>query len=77
MKTVLVIIAVLLSVNATACNDHGKKSKGKCKLPPLELRCTECNRWSVRGEEYCWNHSPYKLELKELREKAAKLRIKK
>ena len=76
MKTVLIIIALLVSLQSIACGDHGKKAK-RSKLPPLELRCTECNRWSVQDEEYCWNHSPYKLELKELREKAAKLRIKK
>jgi hypothetical protein len=76
MKTVLIIIALLVGLNAMAQGNKVKKSK-RSKLPPLELRCTECNKWSVKGEEYCWTHSPYKLELKELREKAAKLRIKK
>ncbi len=59
MKTVLIIIA-LFSVNATACNDHGKKQKGKCSLPPLEMRCTMedskgmwCKGWSRRDSEYC------------------------
>ena len=76
MKTVLIIIALLIAGNSFAQGNKGKKAK-RSKLPPLELRCTECIRWSVKGEEYCWAHSPYKLELKELREKAAKLRIKK
>ena len=76
MKTVLIIIALLVAGNSFAQGNKGKKNKHS-KLPPLEMRCTECIRWSVIGEEYCWMHSPYKLELKELREKAAKLRIKK
>jgi hypothetical protein len=84
MKQLLLIALTLISLNATACNDHGKsKKKAKCSLPPLELRCTMegldgkwCRGWSVRGEEYCWKCSPYKRELKEARDKA-KLRMKK
>jgi uncharacterized lipoprotein YehR (DUF1307 family) len=84
MKQLLLIIAVLFSVNASACNDHGKKQKWKCKLPPLEMRCTMedkdgkwCKGWSVREEEYCWGHSASKREIKELRDAKAKLRMKK
>jgi len=84
MKQLLLIIAILFSVNAFACGDYGKAKKGKCKLPPLEMRCTEtlkngewCRGWSVRDEEYCWGHSPYKREIKELKQAKAKLRMKK
>ena len=51
MKTVLIIIALLIAGNSFAQGNKGKKAK-RSKLPPLELRCTECNKWSVKGEEY-------------------------
>jgi hypothetical protein len=57
MKTVLIIIALLVGLNAMAQGNKVKKSK-RSKLPPLELRCTEedskgrwCIGWSVEDEE--------------------------
>ena len=54
MKTVLIIIALLVASNSFAQGNKGKKNKHS-KLPPLEMRCTECNKWSVKGEEYITN----------------------